>query len=246
VTGAPVGALNLCAGAPHSFTDLDQHLAALLAGQADVAVTAALRHYDVTTLTDHLRIALSSCSVIDQAMGIIIARHGCPAVEAFAILRGSSQRRNITLRTLAEDLVAAAGYGAGPSSCGASAGSALRVPAHDGGQGLRDTLVPGGGPAGQARRQTPTAVSSCAFDMRERPVTPRAVVRLGRQRDPVARRIQARRFRCPTTGTRSRRPRPIWSATCVQRPGQTPGDAGALIGSGCLGRLRAATRPART
>ena len=44
-------------------------LVALLAGQAAIAVTAALRHYDEVRLSDHLRGALSSQSVIDQAIG---------------------------------------------------------------------------------------------------------------------------------------------------------------------------------
>ena len=48
-------------------------LVALLAGQAAIAVTAALRHYDEVRLSDHLRGALSSQSVIDQAIGIIMA-----------------------------------------------------------------------------------------------------------------------------------------------------------------------------
>jgi hypothetical protein len=46
----------------------------LLAGQAAIAVTAALRHHDEVTLPDHLRIALSSRSAIDQAIGIIMAQ----------------------------------------------------------------------------------------------------------------------------------------------------------------------------
>jgi hypothetical protein len=47
--------------------------AALLAGQAAIAVTAALRHYDEVRLSDHLRSALSSRLVIDQAIGIVMA-----------------------------------------------------------------------------------------------------------------------------------------------------------------------------
>ena len=40
-------------------------------------ITAALRHYDQATLTDHLRTALSSRSVIDQAIGIVIGMQRC-------------------------------------------------------------------------------------------------------------------------------------------------------------------------
>ncbi|MDQ3827623.1 MAG: ANTAR domain-containing protein, partial [Actinomycetota bacterium] len=70
-------------------------------------VTAALRHYDEITLSDHLRIALSSRSVIDQAIGIVMAQRHCDPHTAFATLRTISQRRNIKLRTVAAELVAA-------------------------------------------------------------------------------------------------------------------------------------------
>ena len=69
-------------------------------------MTAALRHYDEATLTDHLRTALSSRSVIDQAIGIIIGMQRCPPEDAFDVLRTVSQNRNIPLRDVAADLVA--------------------------------------------------------------------------------------------------------------------------------------------
>jgi anti-anti-sigma factor len=81
-------------------------VAAVLAEQAAIAVTAALRHYDEVTLSDHLRTALSSRSVIDQAIGIIMGQRRCTADEAFAMLRTISQRRNLKLRVVAADLVA--------------------------------------------------------------------------------------------------------------------------------------------
>ncbi|MFY9806028.1 MAG: GAF domain-containing protein [Pseudonocardiaceae bacterium] len=59
VAGKPVGVLNLCARTRHALHAVDRQLAALLAGQAAIAVTAARRHYDEVTLSDHLRIALS-------------------------------------------------------------------------------------------------------------------------------------------------------------------------------------------
>jgi hypothetical protein len=105
VAGKPVGVLNLYAATPHAFGVVDRQLAALLAGQAALAVTAALRHYDEVTLSDHLRIALSSRSVIDQAMGIVMAQQRGTPEQAFAALRTISQRRNIKLRVVAAELV---------------------------------------------------------------------------------------------------------------------------------------------
>lgn len=102
----PVGVLNLYAHTAHAYSDEDRRVAAVLAEQAAIAVTAALRHYDEVTLSDHLRTALSSRSVIDQAVGVIIGQRRCTADEAFAMLRTISQRRNIKLRVVAADLVA--------------------------------------------------------------------------------------------------------------------------------------------
>jgi len=82
-------------------------MAQLLAAQVAIAITAALRNYDQVTLTDHLRVALASRSVIDQAIGIVMAQRRCTAPDAFATLRTISQRRGIKLRVVAGDLVTA-------------------------------------------------------------------------------------------------------------------------------------------
>jgi AmiR/NasT family two-component response regulator len=65
-----------------------------------------MRHYDEASLTDHLRAALSSRSVIDQAIGIIVGMQRCTPEAAFEVLRTVSQNRNIPLRNIAADLVA--------------------------------------------------------------------------------------------------------------------------------------------
>ena len=109
------GALNLYADAPEALSEVDRQLAVLLAGQAAIAVTAALRHYDEATLSDHLRIALSSRSVIDQAIGIVMAQSRCTPDEAFATLRVVSQRRNAKLRVVAADLITTT-IGSGPQA----------------------------------------------------------------------------------------------------------------------------------
>jgi len=103
----PVGVLNIYACTPHAFGPRHRQLAQLLAGQGSIAVTAALRHYDELTLSDHLRTALSSRSVIDQAIGIVMAQRRCGGEEAFHTLRAVSQRRNVKLRMVATELVQA-------------------------------------------------------------------------------------------------------------------------------------------
>jgi GAF domain-containing protein len=108
-----VGVLNLYAGAGAGFDERDQQLARALAAHAAVALTAALRTYDQVSLTDNLRIALSSRSVIDQAIGIVMGRERCSADEAFDVLRKVSQQRNTKLRHVATEIVTAIARAAG-------------------------------------------------------------------------------------------------------------------------------------
>ena len=73
------------------------------------AATALLREHsalaDLRRQEGQLRDALSSRAVIDQAKGILMARHGLDADAAFAQLTRISQRRNIKLREVARQLV---------------------------------------------------------------------------------------------------------------------------------------------
>jgi GAF domain-containing protein len=107
-----VGVLNLYS-AGTGFDERDQELARVLAAHAAVALTAALRTYDQVSLTDNLRIALSSRSVIDQAIGIVMGRERCSADKAFDVLRNVSQQRNTKLRHVATELVTAMARAAG-------------------------------------------------------------------------------------------------------------------------------------
>lgn len=107
VDSLPVGVLNLYARAVGAFDSDDRQLAQLLADLAGTTVTAALRRHDELAMTENLRSALSSRAVIDQALGIVMAQQRCGPDEAFATLRTVSQRRNVKLRTVATEMVAA-------------------------------------------------------------------------------------------------------------------------------------------
>ena len=61
---------------------------------------------DCHTELVQLRAAMHSRPVIDQAKGILIARHSCTADEAFVMLSEASQRANRKLRDIAVDVVA--------------------------------------------------------------------------------------------------------------------------------------------
>jgi transcriptional regulator with GAF, ATPase, and Fis domain len=109
ITGEEViGALNL-----YAFKTLApdvglQARAAQLADRAAGALAVGLRIAEEHTENANLRVALSSRSVIDQAIGILIAQQQCSVQEAFALLRQASQGRNIKLREVAAQIVASA------------------------------------------------------------------------------------------------------------------------------------------
>jgi AmiR/NasT family two-component response regulator len=48
---------------------------------------------------------MASRSVIDQAMGVVMAQNRCDAKSAFAILIRASQNRNVKLREIARSVV---------------------------------------------------------------------------------------------------------------------------------------------
>jgi GAF domain-containing protein len=102
------GALNLYGTTPSAFDDDTVVLAQTFAGYAAVALANA-HHYDTTaTLAQHMRAAMESRAVIEQAKGIVMGERRCTADEAFAILTRVSQDSNRKLRDVAAALVARA------------------------------------------------------------------------------------------------------------------------------------------
>jgi AmiR/NasT family two-component response regulator len=80
----------------------------LFAGYASVAVANILSYADATNEVTHLRIAIESRAVIEQAKGIIMVRDRCTADEAYQLLTRISQQQNVKLRQLAQTIVDAA------------------------------------------------------------------------------------------------------------------------------------------
>lgn len=105
--GRSVGALNLYATDVEAFTPPRERSAAVFAASAAGTIATALRLTHQVELTEQLRAALSSRAVIDQAIGILIRDRRCGPDEAFDVLRAASQRRNVKLRVVAEEMVAA-------------------------------------------------------------------------------------------------------------------------------------------
>jgi GAF domain-containing protein len=103
--GKPVGALNLYSREAWAFGVAEARRAENFAENASGALSLAMRLASHATLIEQLRSSLTSRTVIDQAIGIIIARERCTQARAFAILRSASQNTNVKLRDIASAVV---------------------------------------------------------------------------------------------------------------------------------------------
>jgi len=103
--GEATGALNLYFTEPTHFDPEQVRLGRQFADQAAGALQLATRMAQQTALTAQLQEAMTSRSVIDQAIGIVMAQNRCSPEEAFDVLRRASQNRNVKLRTLATEIV---------------------------------------------------------------------------------------------------------------------------------------------
>jgi len=103
--GKPVGALNLYSREASAFGVAEARRAENFAENASGALSLAMRLASHTTLIEQLRSSLTSRTVIDQALGIIMAREHCTQARAFGILRSASQNSNVKLRDIASAVV---------------------------------------------------------------------------------------------------------------------------------------------
>lgn len=99
------GALNFYLPHPHGFDTPATEATDAFARQLTGALTLVVRAADRADVERQLRAALDSRAVIDQAVGVVMARRGVDADTAFATLRQASQDRNRKLRDIAADVV---------------------------------------------------------------------------------------------------------------------------------------------
>jgi transcriptional regulator with GAF, ATPase, and Fis domain len=102
-----IGALNFYAFEPWVPDVALQARAAQLADQTAGALAVGLRVAAERAGTA-LRDALHARSVIDQAIGILVAQQQCSVEDAFALLRTTSQTRKVKLRDVAAEILASA------------------------------------------------------------------------------------------------------------------------------------------
>lgn len=92
-----LGALNLYSTAPNAFDDTDVALGSVFAAHAAVAMAAARRE-------EQLEQKAETRDVIGRAKGILMARSELTDEQAFDMLVKASQRMNVKLRDLAQQI----------------------------------------------------------------------------------------------------------------------------------------------
>jgi GAF domain-containing protein len=105
VDGETLGAMNVYRFAQERFSADEVHRAELFAAQAAATLALQQRQARSSAVARQLEEALTSRTVIDQALGVLMAQQRCTAEEAFALLRAHSQNTNRRLRDVAADLI---------------------------------------------------------------------------------------------------------------------------------------------
>lgn len=105
IDGEVVGALTLYSPHTDGITDHTQQATTMTAEHIGVLMAVAFDAARQTTLTEQLRAAIASRSLIDQALGIIMGRHRCNRTAAFDRLRRLSQWRNVKVNALAVEII---------------------------------------------------------------------------------------------------------------------------------------------
>ncbi|KQS66088.1 GAF domain-containing protein [Modestobacter sp. Leaf380] len=112
---ATLGVLNVYAAQVDAFGERDRRVGELVASVVAAVLEQVSQRQSLRSLTEHLRQALTSRAVIEQAKGIVMAHHGGTADEAFARLVALSNTHNVKLRDLAGLIVeGGARQGLGP------------------------------------------------------------------------------------------------------------------------------------
>ncbi|WP_156959746.1 GAF and ANTAR domain-containing protein [Nocardia sp. BMG51109] len=107
--GDVIGTLSVYRRGSGGVDEPTRSAAAMVADHLGVLLRIATETARRTALTEQLRAALDSRSVIDQAVGILMGQQRCDRDTAFGMLRAISNRRNVKLATVAAELVAAIG-----------------------------------------------------------------------------------------------------------------------------------------
>lgn len=99
------GSLSVYSVFPDLVDDAALETVELLSAAVAAVLHEAEAKRELRAMAAHLETALQSRATIDQAKGILMARHGCDADTAFRMLADASSSANVKLREIAERLV---------------------------------------------------------------------------------------------------------------------------------------------
>ena len=105
--GRLIGALNLYSRSVDAFSSESVSIAEIIAAHTGLATQVASSFFGQRDLAQQLRTAMDSRAVIEQAKGLLMGLRGCSPEEAFDLLKAASQKRNVKLRDVAQEVVAA-------------------------------------------------------------------------------------------------------------------------------------------
>jgi hypothetical protein len=103
--GGSTAVLELYSGRPGAFSADDAEAAEAFAERASSFLRLALRLARLAESHDDMAAAMQSRTVIDLAVGAIMAQNRCSRDAAFKILRNTSNNRNMKIRDVAASLV---------------------------------------------------------------------------------------------------------------------------------------------
>jgi hypothetical protein len=109
--GGTKAALLLYSPRPHRFESRIVEFAEDFVGQTSLALRLAVRFAHYSETAANLRATLESRTVIDMAVGIIMAQNRCSQQDAFEILKTASSTRNSKLHDVAAIVVNSLGQG---------------------------------------------------------------------------------------------------------------------------------------
>ncbi|PNI09066.1 response regulator receiver protein [Arthrobacter sp. AFG7.2] len=106
LAGEAEAVLNLYSGRTHGFSADDISTVEGFASQASASLRLVLRITQLSEARNDLSSALESRTVIDMAIGAIMAENRCSRDTAFSILTKASSTRNVKLREVAASVIA--------------------------------------------------------------------------------------------------------------------------------------------
>jgi GAF domain-containing protein len=104
-----IGALNLYGEHEYAFDEDDERIGQAFATHATITLTHARGSWRNGKARESLERALETRGIIDQAKGILMARTGTDADQAFESMRRASQRSNRKVFDLAREIVESTG-----------------------------------------------------------------------------------------------------------------------------------------